>query len=397
MDNVLGGAANYAGLKTRPDDDVIDRLSHHYSTVMLIIFTVVVSTKQYVGEPIKCWCPGHFTDTHTAYTDYVCWVSNTYHVPFEAPIPLRHDVKMESEIVYYQWVPIILLLQALMFKIPRIMWRILVASSGVSLEKVITLASECQYKPSEERERIINHIVIYLDKWFSGVKYYRPGCLATLREKIARYCCIVCGRRYGNHLVTASVITKAIYVMNAISHLYILNAFLGTDYHLYGFQILDKLYRGEDWMESRRFPRVTLCDFQIRQLQNVQEWTVQCVLPINLFNEKIFMFLWFWIVAVAIASSMNFVCCVYSLFLPVQRRNYLKKYLHMHKLIQSEYERKLATRFVDRYLRQDGVYVLRQISQNGNAVVSSEVIVNLWRLFRERAPGFKVNHDPEER
>jgi len=34
---------------------------------------------------------------------------------------------------------------------------------------------------------------------------------------------------------------------------------------------------GLDWPLSERFPRVTLCDFQILQLDNVQKYTVQCV------------------------------------------------------------------------------------------------------------------------
>jgi hypothetical protein len=32
------------------DDDFIDRLSRRYSVVLLMLFTVVVSTKQYVGD-----------------------------------------------------------------------------------------------------------------------------------------------------------------------------------------------------------------------------------------------------------------------------------------------------------------------------------------------------------
>lgn len=36
------------------DDDFIDRLSRRYSVVLLMLFTVVVSTKQYVGDR-KCF------------------------------------------------------------------------------------------------------------------------------------------------------------------------------------------------------------------------------------------------------------------------------------------------------------------------------------------------------
>ena len=84
-----------------------------------------------------------------------------------------------------------------------------------------------------------------------------------------------------------------------------------SDYYIYGLTVVGELLKSSatsatlDWPLSERFPRVTLCDFQIRQLVNVQDYTVQCVLPINLFNEKIFLLIWFWLVFVAVATFVN--------------------------------------------------------------------------------------------
>ena len=63
LDSLLGSFATYARLKGRYDDDWIDRLNHLYTTIIFIIFTIIVSTKQYVGEPIHCWCPAEFKVT----------------------------------------------------------------------------------------------------------------------------------------------------------------------------------------------------------------------------------------------------------------------------------------------------------------------------------------------
>ena len=50
------------------DDDIIDRLSHRYTVFALVVFSIVVSTKQYVGEPIVCWCPAEFTGAYDVTT-----------------------------------------------------------------------------------------------------------------------------------------------------------------------------------------------------------------------------------------------------------------------------------------------------------------------------------------
>ena len=72
LDKVLGSIGSYSGVvKIRNDDDFADRLSHHYTPIILIIFTIVVSTKQYAGDPIQCWCPAQFTEAHVNYANQV--------------------------------------------------------------------------------------------------------------------------------------------------------------------------------------------------------------------------------------------------------------------------------------------------------------------------------------
>jgi len=90
--------------------------------------------------------------------------------------------------------------------------------------------------------------------------------------------------------------------------------FLGmrSEYYIYGLTVAGALLKLSatsdvvDWPLSDRFPRVTLCDVYVRQQGvNIQLHTVQCVLPINLFNEKIFLLIWYWLVLVAVATFVN--------------------------------------------------------------------------------------------
>ena len=97
------------------------------------------------------------------------------------------------------------------------------------------------------------------------------------------------------------------------AQIFLLDSFLGmrSEYYIYGLTVAGSLLKSSatsatlNWPLSERFPRVTLCDFEIRQLDNVHDYTVQCVLPINLFNEKIFLLIWFWLVFVAVATFVS--------------------------------------------------------------------------------------------
>lgn len=63
---------------------------------------------------------------------------------------------------------------------------------------------------------------------------------------------------------------------------------VGDGYHIFGWQAMVDLFSGLDWQASPMFPRITLCSFEIRRMgNNIHRYTVQCLLSVNLFNEKV--------------------------------------------------------------------------------------------------------------
>lgn len=397
MESVLGVFGQIGSAKLRSDDDYIDKLNHRYTTCQLIIFAIVVSTKQYVGEPINCWCPAHFTDNHEDFANKMCWVSNTYYVP-AAVKRLPNPEDPHARITYYQWVPMILLTQALLFYLPCMFWRFMNSKSGIDVNNVVEAAVTIQNTAyMESRETTIRYMAKHMDRYLSQTRAYRIGFWANCKHFVSRNMCFICGRRYGNYLVVLYLSSKLVYVINVLGQLFVLNVFLGDGYHMYGVDVIQKLLNKESFTDSARFPRVTLCDFSIRTLANIQRHTVQCVLPINLFNEKIYIYVWFWFVFLAIANIFSFLHWTGRAFLKVDQIRYVRNHLRAFERIDKVRDKDVTSKFVRRYLKQDGVIVLRLVGQNTNELVVAELVSELYNIYRIGHSLDKRNgaHDPQ--
>ena len=376
----------------RSDGDFVDRLNHTYTVVVLIVFAVIVSTKQYVGDPIQCWTPAYFSTSYIDYANKVCWVSNTYYNPFDQDVP--DDTTLKQHIVYYQWVPMILLLQAFFFYLPYTGWSLLGKRSGIDVNSLVDAARNMH--ESDSNEKTLKYIVKQLDRFCGAMRPRRIGRCAAFRRAIAERCFFICGMKHGTYMLTLYMITKILFVVNSIAQFFMMNLFLGSGYAMYGIHVLQSLATGNEWKASRHFPRVTLCDFKVRQLGNIHDYTVQCVLPINLFNEKIFIFVWFWFVLVACLSIINCIIWLARTLFRIDHVKFVKRYLKLLNKLDSGSDKKMLRRFVRDYLRPDGILTLRIMSINTNELVVAEIIAELWEFFKDNPPNWNKGHEDND-
>ena len=116
------------------------------------------------------------------------------------------------------------------------------------------------------------------------------------------------------------------------------------------------------------------------------------MLSINLFNEKIFIFLWFWLCIVSIFNAGDLFVWCYRLILNNQERyRYVKRRIavlanthasaRMLTASDSGENKRMFKRFVNEYLREDGILALRLLSRNSQDLIVSEVITNLYSMY----------------
>lgn len=389
MEKLFKSLLSIREVKLSVDDDCVDRLTRQHTVVILVCFAFFVTTKQFVGQPISCWCPSQFTDSHRTYADTVCWVTNTYYLPMAEPLPSERLASSSSSSVvgnatamigYYQWVPFILIFQAVVASVPSLVWRFFNKRSGLHLATVMDAAHvSCQASYLEIREKAIRYVIGQMDRFLLAQRDHKTGCCVRVKHFVARMCCFVGGRLYGNYLVAAYLAVKVLYLANAVGQLFLLDAFLGNDSHLFGVYFVDRLLRGLDWTQTGRFPRVTLCEFEIRHQSRVHRYVVQCALAINLFNEKIFVFLWFWFVFLALVVSVNLLQWLFRVLYWPGHVQYVRRQLRAFDATHRSPG--VLAKFAESYLRRDGLFIVRLIGMNMGEVVAGEALCGLWNNY----------------
>jgi hypothetical protein len=258
---------------------------------------------------------------------------------------------------------------ALLFLVPKFVWQGFTRRRGLNIQRLVQMIKD---KPEAQKgiEYVQNALKLYLD---------------TLNGLHGTICC---GCRCPNFYVgyTSMYFTvKILYTINTLAQFFLLNSFLSFNFTGYGFEAIDKLFRSEQWIESPRFPRVTMCDFMVRRLGSNQHWyAVQCNLPINMFNEKIFLGIWLWLIILTILNILSIISWIVALTKP-RRLTAVKKYLRVVRDIPAKRFRSLDrtdvfNEFTD-YMHLDGFLIFRIFAHNTDDLVAGQIIEHLYGHF----------------
>ena len=113
-------------------------------TISLLLACTVAFFGTHLWDPLEIITRQHFTWSQNKYAKSMCWVKGIYLdnlVPFGQCVPFEHEGEsFKKDITYYQWVPVILLLQAVAFYLPTTVWKMLNSKSGVDTGSILCCA-----------------------------------------------------------------------------------------------------------------------------------------------------------------------------------------------------------------------------------------------------------------
>ncbi|CAH2235975.1 jg4311 [Pararge aegeria aegeria] len=287
MFDVFGSVKGLLKLDSVCIDNNVFRLHYKATVIILIAFSLLVTSRQYIGDPIDCIVD----EIPYAVMDTYCWIYSTFTIPnrlvgrvgkdFAQPGVASH-VDGQDEMKYhkyYQWVCFVLFFQAILFYVPRYLWK---TWEGGRV-KMLVLDLNCPVVGEDcktDRKKLL-------------VDYFYTN-LHTQNFYAFRF-----------------FICEVLNFINVVGQIYFMDFFLDGEFSTYGRDVVRftemEPEEREDPM-ARVFPKVTKCTFhKYGPSGTVQKFDGLCVLPLNIVNEKIYVFLWFWFIILSILSGISLI------------------------------------------------------------------------------------------
>uniref|UniRef100_A0A1B0DD11 Innexin n=1 Tax=Phlebotomus papatasi TaxID=29031 RepID=A0A1B0DD11_PHLPP len=298
-------------LKFKSKPYSIDNLAfkfHYRATfIILLVCVVLVTSRQYIGEHIRCMTGGSPTIPEHVINTF-CFFTTTFtivrhlnesmlergNIPHPGIGPVHEDDEKKFH-AYYQWVPFVLFGQAIMFYLPHFVWRtwekgrikmLVYGLQMTSLSWHINCQNDVQITSTHTlltRKTIANRVSIIKIEFLRHLRIHRWWAPRLV------FCEILC-------------------FANLILQIHFVNVFLNGQFLRLGIDFIQGNFEGPMDPLDVVFPKVTKCHFyKYGASGSIQKHDALCVMALNVMNEKIYTFLWFWFIILLVVTLISFI------------------------------------------------------------------------------------------
>ncbi|CAG9860730.1 unnamed protein product [Phyllotreta striolata] len=315
-------------------DNNVFKLHYKVTVILIATFSVLLTSKQYFGEPIDC-----DVQQRKEIIDTYCWINGTFIfedniLDYRAPgLTTRNDKSGSAHFQnYYQWVCIVFALQAICFYIPRYIWK---ACEGGRLKQLVgefggPITSEKWNNTS--KEKLVRNILY--DSYAHNVYTFR-------------YC-----------------FCEFLNLVNVIINILFMDWFLDGEFSTYG--LIDGS-RSITKRMNRVFPKLAKCHYyKFGPSGDMQLLDALCILSLNVLNQKVFLLLWYWLLVLLIVSFLSVLYRALFLFVPVFRTYLLRA--------QARRLENKKAKYIVRKLSYGDFFILYRLGKNVNQNTYRDVV-----------------------
>ncbi|CAG0893460.1 unnamed protein product [Cyprideis torosa] len=359
---LLSSVSDYLKLQEVKTDNAIFRLCYMFTTAMLVAFSLIITFTGYIGDPIQCInsgdVPGNVINTY-------CWIMTTFTMPdahtrevgFEVPHPGLSNAFGEERAAkyytYYQWVVFVLFFQALMTYLPKYIWDMWEGN----LMKTIVMGMNIGMISEEEKENKKKTLIDYM-----------------LRHI-----------RHHNMYAVRYFFCELLSFVLILVQMGLMDSFFDGEFMRYGSQVLS--YSEKDQEERADpmiyvFPRVTKCTFhKFGPSGTITRHDSLCVLPLNIVNEKTYIFLWFWFIIITVLQAMLIIYRLGLILMPALRPFVFHFY---HRIIPKD-----TCEAIARKTSLGDWWVLFMLGSNMDPLIYREVMAELAKKIETDASNLR--------
>lgn len=221
----------------------------------------------------------------------------------------QHSIRLWHR--YYQYIPIILFLQAVFFYLPHFLWKNW--ENGI-VGSVCKQLHDNRYTPND-----------YIESNLPMIEYLQ-NCFTFNKLLVYKY--------YICHIIM---------LFNLIAQMIVLNAIFNNQFVTYGIDTFHYLFIDSDMYGLRDFsgnstselnspmdfvfPKITKCVVNVLSEagNRLDEYNFMCVLPLNIVHDKFFLLLWFWLIILTVLTVLQVIFDSLCITIPMLRKHLFKK------------------------------------------------------------------------
>uniref|UniRef100_A0A023F430 Innexin n=1 Tax=Triatoma infestans TaxID=30076 RepID=A0A023F430_TRIIF len=324
-------------------------LSSHATSALLAGSSLVLAARQFVGSPIEC---DHTKDIPSSVLDTWCWIHSTYNVPssylkqvgVEVPYPgvdQTRGYKETKVYKFYQWVAFFLFFQAVLFYMPRWLWKHWEGGKihALMMDLDVGICSELEKKQKKK---------LLLDYLWENLRYHNWWCFRY-------YLC------------------ELLSLLNVIGQMFLMDKFFDGAFLTFGIDVFKFLESDQEERVDPMifiFPRMTKCTFYKYGVSGeVERHDAVCILPLNVVNEKIYVFLWFWFLFLGALTAL---VIFYRLIIIISPRMRVYLLRLRFRLVRGE-----AIDAIVRRSKMGDWFLLYMLGENIDSIIFRDVIHEL--------------------
>jgi len=339
MAAILGDILKYLKVSKEINrDNVVFRVLTDASFGVFVLSAIIGGMSTYIGDPIVCQEKSAIIEAH-------CWLHGTRDLDgsleLEGQKCIDSNDQNKVKTLYYQWVVFMLVITGIIFKIPAWTWKM--AENGLM---------ETFYDKSHKSNKFLKQDPVS----------YRQAIeeQATIFKNLKKGGSWNCTIYYMKFLF-CQLLAMLFLALN----FHATDVFLNNKFAMYGSNVIE-YYNLPELDRNQRinpmcnaFPTRVSCTFKKTGTGGgVSLDNDYCILAQNIINEKIYLILWFWFIAMFIFASFQFLLEICILALPFVRQFLTFQQVGSATFLTSKVKEYLKTCTVGEW------FVLYQIGKN---------------------------------